>query len=29
MTKFETIKELVNVPQAAERYGLNVTHGNM
>ena len=29
MTKFETIKELVTVPQAAERYGLNVTHGNM
>lgn len=29
MTKFDTIKELVSVPQAAERYGLNVTHGNM
>lgn len=29
MTKFETIKELVTVRQAAEHYGLNVTRSNM
>lgn len=29
MTKFETIKELVTVRQAAEHYGLNVNRSNM
>ncbi|MGN0691418.1 MAG: hypothetical protein ACI4K7_03620 [Oscillospiraceae bacterium] len=29
MIKFETIKELVTVRQAAEHYGLNVNRSNM